>query len=51
MSSFEITPIGTVRNDRTDVQHMDNWGAVRSTVTVDEQPEWVSGLMSEYVQP
>jgi tRNA-Thr(GGU) m(6)t(6)A37 methyltransferase TsaA len=37
MSSFEIIPIGTVRNDRTDVQHTDNWGAVRSTITVDER--------------
>ncbi|MYW62990.1 S-adenosylmethionine-dependent methyltransferase [Streptomyces sp. SID8379] len=37
MSSFEITPIGTVRNDRTDVQDTDNWGAVRSTITVDER--------------
>ncbi|WP_433890083.1 SAM-dependent methyltransferase [Streptomyces sp. CA-111067] len=37
MSSFEITPIGTVRNDRTDVQNSDNWGAVRSTITVDER--------------
>ncbi|MER6675139.1 SAM-dependent methyltransferase [Streptomyces sp. NPDC000983] len=37
MASFEITPIGTVRNDRTDVQHTDNWGAVRSTIVVDER--------------
>lgn len=37
MSGFEITPIGTVRNDRTDIQHSDNWGAVRSTVVVDER--------------
>ncbi|WP_407560007.1 SAM-dependent methyltransferase [Streptomyces sp. 184] len=37
MASFEITPIGTVHNDRTDVQHTDNWGAVRSTITVDER--------------
>ncbi|MEV0577464.1 SAM-dependent methyltransferase [Streptomyces sp. NPDC050392] len=37
MPNFEITPIGTVRNDRTDVQHTDNWGAVRSTITVDER--------------
>ncbi|MGY0488507.1 SAM-dependent methyltransferase [Streptomyces sp. WG-D5] len=37
MPSFEITPIGTVRNDRTDVQHTDQWGAVRSTITVDER--------------
>ena len=37
MLSFEITPIGTVRNDRTDVQHTDNWGAVRSTINIDER--------------
>ncbi|MFI1293526.1 hypothetical protein ACH4VM_34635 [Streptomyces sp. NPDC020792] len=37
MPSFEITPIGTVRNNRTDVQHTDNWGAVRSTITIDER--------------
>ena len=37
MPSFEITPIGTVHNDRTDVQHTDSWGAVRSTITVDER--------------
>lgn len=37
MPSFEINPIGTVRNDRTDVQHTDNWGAVRSTITIDER--------------
>lgn len=37
MTSFEITPIGTVRNDRTDVQDTDNWGAVRSVITVDER--------------
>jgi tRNA (adenine37-N6)-methyltransferase len=37
MLSFEINPIGTVRNDRTDVQHTDNWGAVRSTITIDER--------------
>jgi tRNA (adenine37-N6)-methyltransferase len=35
--SFEIQPIGTVHNDRTDVQNTDNWGAVRSTITVDER--------------
>ncbi|MBB5931937.1 hypothetical protein FHS34_007446 [Streptomyces echinatus] len=33
----EITPIGTVRNNRTDVQHTDNRGAVRSTITIDER--------------
>ena len=37
MTSFEITPIGTVRNNRTDVQHTDQWGAVRSVITVDER--------------
>ncbi|WP_433372988.1 SAM-dependent methyltransferase [Actinoplanes sp. CA-142083] len=37
MPTFEITPIGTVRNGRTDVQHTDNWGAVRSTIVVDER--------------
>ena len=37
MSIFEITSIGTVRNERTDVQNTDNWGAVRSTITVDER--------------
>ncbi|MFI0898691.1 SAM-dependent methyltransferase [Streptomyces sp. NPDC020983] len=37
MTSFEINPIGTVRNDRTDVQDTDNWGAVRSVITVDER--------------
>ena len=37
MQRFEITPIGTVRNNRTDVQNTDNWGAVRSTITVDER--------------
>jgi tRNA (adenine37-N6)-methyltransferase len=35
--SFGIVPIGTVRNGRTDVQHTDNWGAVRSTIVVDER--------------
>jgi tRNA (Thr-GGU) A37 N-methylase len=37
MSIFEVISIGTVRNDRTDVQNTDNWGAVRSTITVDER--------------
>jgi tRNA-Thr(GGU) m(6)t(6)A37 methyltransferase TsaA len=37
MPSYEITSIGTVLNDRTDVQHTDNWGAVRSTITIDER--------------
>lgn len=35
--TFEITPIGTVHNDRTDIQNSDNWGAVRSTITLDER--------------
>jgi tRNA (Thr-GGU) A37 N-methylase len=37
MLSFEVTPIGTVRNERTDIQSTDNWGAVRSTITVEER--------------
>ncbi|CAM3168408.1 SAM-dependent methyltransferase [Saccharomonospora xinjiangensis] len=37
MSSFAVTPIGTVENERTDVQHSDNWGAVRSTIVIDER--------------
>ncbi|WP_250006849.1 SAM-dependent methyltransferase [Actinoplanes sp. M2I2] len=37
MPSFEITSIGTVHNDRTDIQNTDNWGAVRSTITIDER--------------
>ena len=37
MVSFEIRSIGTLRNERTDVQHTDNWGALRSTITVDER--------------
>jgi tRNA-Thr(GGU) m(6)t(6)A37 methyltransferase TsaA len=37
MTIFEITPVGIVRNDRTDVQNTDNWGAVRSTITIDER--------------
>ncbi|MEU6320219.1 hypothetical protein [Streptomyces sp. NPDC047009] len=37
MPSFEITPIGTIRDNRTDVQYTDNWGAVRSTITIDER--------------
>lgn len=37
MTSFEINSIGTVRNDRTDVQRTDHWGAVRSTITIDER--------------
>ncbi|MFO6453519.1 MULTISPECIES: SAM-dependent methyltransferase [unclassified Aeromicrobium] len=37
MPTFEIRPIGVVRNQRTDVQHSDQWGAVRSTIVVDER--------------
>jgi tRNA (adenine37-N6)-methyltransferase len=37
MPQFEISSIGTVRNERTDIQHTDNWGAVRSTIVVDER--------------
>ena len=37
MVSFEVVPIGTVENARTDVQQTDNWGAVRSTITIDER--------------
>ncbi len=37
MVSFEITPVGTVRNERTDIQNSDHWGAVRSTIVVDER--------------
>jgi tRNA (adenine37-N6)-methyltransferase len=37
MVDFAIASIGTVRNERTDVQNTDNWGAVRSTITIDER--------------
>ncbi|GIF00071.1 SAM-dependent methyltransferase [Paractinoplanes rishiriensis] len=37
MSRFEVMSIGTVRNERTDIQNTDNWGAVRSTITIDER--------------
>lgn len=37
MLSFQIVPIGTVENDRTDVQDTDNWGEVRSLITIDER--------------
>ncbi|HLL69499.1 MAG TPA: SAM-dependent methyltransferase [Micromonosporaceae bacterium] len=37
MPTFEINSIGTVRNTRTDVQHTDRWGSVRSTITIDER--------------
>lgn len=43
---FVVRPIGVVRNDRTDVQMTDNWGAVRSTIVVDERfgPDCMRGL-------
>lgn len=34
---FVLRPIGYVRNDRTDVGMTDNWGQVRSVITVDER--------------
>ncbi len=37
MPMFEVSSIGTVRNERTDIQHTDNWGAVRSTIAIDER--------------
>jgi tRNA (Thr-GGU) A37 N-methylase len=37
MLSLEIISVGEVRNDRMNVQHTDNWGAVRSTITIDER--------------
>ncbi|NGO76787.1 SAM-dependent methyltransferase [Streptomyces sp. YC504] len=37
MTTFELTPVGTVRNERTDVQNSDHWGAVRSTIVFDER--------------
>ena len=37
MTTFQISSIGTVLNERTDVQHSDSWGAVRSTIVVDER--------------
>src|SRR5689334_12993159 len=37
MPSFEISSIGTVCNERTDIQDTDNWGAVRSIITIDER--------------
>jgi tRNA (adenine37-N6)-methyltransferase len=36
MPSFEVTPIGAVRNDRADVRHAVN-GGLRSTITIDER--------------
>ncbi|HEX6353278.1 SAM-dependent methyltransferase [Actinophytocola sp.] len=37
MTHFVVTPIGTVRNDRTDIAMTDHWGAVTSTITVNER--------------
>lgn len=37
MTHFVVTPIGTVRNDRTDIAMTDRWGAVVSTIVVDER--------------
>lgn len=37
MTTFELSPVGTVRNERTDVQNSDHWGAVRSTIVFDER--------------
>lgn len=37
MPSFEVTPIGTVRNARKDVQRPDTGGGVRGTITDDER--------------
>ncbi|MER7171490.1 SAM-dependent methyltransferase [Streptomyces mesophilus] len=37
MTTFELTPVGTVRNERTDVQNSDHWGAVRSTIVFEER--------------
>ncbi|MEV4417480.1 SAM-dependent methyltransferase [Catellatospora sp. NPDC049609] len=35
--NFVIQPIGTVRNDRADRANTDHWGAVASTIVVDER--------------
>jgi tRNA (adenine37-N6)-methyltransferase len=35
--TFVVTPIGTVRNSRTDTARTDNWGEVTSTIVVDER--------------
>lgn len=37
MTTFDVHPIGTVRNERTDVQDTTHWGEVRSTIVVDER--------------
>lgn len=37
VATFTINAIGTVSNDRTDVQYTDHWGCVRSTIVVDER--------------
>lgn len=34
---FVVRPIGTVWNNRTDIDMTDNWGGVRSTIVVDER--------------
>lgn len=34
---FVMNPIGTVRNDRADIAMTDHWGAVTSTIVVDER--------------
>jgi tRNA-Thr(GGU) m(6)t(6)A37 methyltransferase TsaA len=34
---FTVTPIGIVGNNRTDIALTDHWGAVTSTITVDER--------------
>ncbi|MFF4888712.1 hypothetical protein [Micromonospora chersina] len=34
---FAMSPVGTVRNDRTDGALTDHWGAVVSTIVVDER--------------
>ena len=34
---FVVKPIGTVRNNRTDTAMTDHWGAVTSTIVVDER--------------
>jgi tRNA-Thr(GGU) m(6)t(6)A37 methyltransferase TsaA len=35
--SVVLTPIGVVRNTRTDIAMTDHWGAVTSTIVVDER--------------
>jgi tRNA (adenine37-N6)-methyltransferase len=36
-AEFTVRAVGVVRNDRSDVQHTDNWADVISTVAVDER--------------